>query len=402
MIEIHGTYNTAVCWCDFLEPSAAEQIRQVCDTEAFADSKIRIMPDVHAGMGCTIGTTMTLTDKVVPGMVGVDIGCGMEVVKLAENRINFSALDQWIRHNIPSGRDIRESIHPFAEEAELEKLRCSKEVNSVRAYRSIGTLGGGNHFIEIDRDSTGNLYLVVHSGSRHLGNEMALWYQNEGYRQLCGNSKKQLEELTAQMKAEGREKEIQSAIKKLKKSTMMSVKVPKHLAFVSGELFREYMDDMRRVQQFADLNRKAMVREILRGMKLTETERFTTIHNYIDTDAMILRKGAVSAKAGEKLLIPINMRDGSLICLGKGNPDWNFSAPHGAGRRLSRSEAKNSLSMEEYRHQMEGIFTTCVSRDTIDESPMAYKDMTEIVSQITPTAEIVERIVPVYNFKAAE
>jgi len=402
MIEIRGTYNTAVCWCETLEHSAEEQIRLVCDTEAFSDSKIRIMPDVHAGMGCTIGTTMTLIDKVVPGMVGVDIGCGMEVVKLAEKRINFSAFDQWIRHNIPSGRDIRDTNHPYGEEAELEKLHCIKEVNPVRAYRSIGTLGGGNHFIEVDTDGEGNLYLVVHSGSRHIGNEVALWYQQEGYRQLCGNSKRQLDEVVAQLKAEGREKEIQSTVKKLKKSTVMSVKVPKNLAYVAGELFSEYMDDMRRIQHFADLNRKAMVRDILKGMKLTAVDSFATIHNYIDTDAMILRKGAVSAKEGEKLLIPINMRDGSFICRGKGNPDWNCSAPHGAGRRLSRADAKNSLSMEDYREQMEGIFTTCVSRDTIDESPMAYKDMAEIVSQITPTAEILEHITPVYNFKAAE
>ena len=402
MIEIRGKHNTALCHCAMLESTAEEQIRLLCDTEAFGDCRIRIMPDVHAGMGCTIGTTMTLTDKVVPGMVGVDIGCGMEVVKLAEKRINFSAFDQWIRHNIPCGRDIREEYHPWAEEAALEALHCVKEVNLVRAHRSIGTLGGGNHFIEVDRDSEGNLYLVVHSGSRHIGNEVALYYQQEGYRQLCGSSKRQLEEVVARLKAEGREKEIQSTVKKLKKSTVMSVKVPKNLAFVEGELFREYIDDMHRLQRFADLNRKAMVHSILKGMKLTETERFTTIHNYIDTDAMILRKGAVSAKAGEKLLIPINMRDGSLICTGKGNPDWNFSAPHGAGRKLSRADAKNSLSMEEYRREMEGIFTTCVSRDTIDESPMAYKDMDEITAQITPTAEIVSHIVPVYNFKAAE
>jgi len=402
MIAVRGTYNTALCYTDLLETSAEEQIRLLCSTEAFADCTIRIMPDVHAGMGCTIGTTMTLTDKVVPGMVGVDIGCGMEVVKLAEKRINFSALDAWIRHNIPCGRDIRAENHPWAEEAELESLHCVKEVNLARAYRSIGTLGGGNHFIEVDRDEEENLYLVIHSGSRHIGNEVALYYQQEGYRFLCGNSKRQLEEAVARLKAEGRDKEIQSTIKKMKKSTEMSVKVPKTLAYVEGDLFREYIDDMRRIQHFADLNRKAMVNAVLKGMKLTETERFTTIHNYIDTDAMILRKGAVSAKAGEKLLIPMNMRDGSFICTGKGNPDWNFSAPHGAGRKLSRSDAKNTLSMEEYRRQMEGIFTTCVSRDTIDESPMAYKNMEEITAGITPTAEIVSHIVPVYNFKSAE
>ncbi len=400
MIELQGTHNTARCFTDFLEPTAREQIQQVCDTEAFAGAKIRIMPDVHAGMGCTIGTTMTIVDKVVPGMVGVDIGCGMEVIRLREREVDFAKLDKLIREQIPSG--IRRDIHPFAENVPLDALCCRKETNTVRALRSVGTLGGGNHFIEVDRDDEGSLWLVIHSGSRHIGNEVALYYQNEGYRQLCGNSKRQLQQVADTMRAQGREKEIQATLKKLKKSTEMRVKVPKNLAYVEGELFREYLHDMAIIQQFARENRYAMADVLLRGMRWHQEERFTTIHNYIDVEHMLLRKGAVSAMAGEKLLIPISMQDGSFICRGKGNPDWNESAPHGAGRKLSRTEAKNTLSMEEYRARMAGIFTTCVSRETLDESPMAYKSAEEIRDAIAPTAEILCHIRPIYNYKAAE
>ncbi len=402
MIELKGIHNTALCFTDYLEPTAEAQIRQVCDTAAFAGAKIRIMPDVHAGMGCTIGTTMTIVDKVVPGMVGVDIGCGMEVIRLRERDLPFEKLDKLIREQIPSGREIRRDIHPFAANVPLDKLCCRKETNTVRALRSVGTLGGGNHFIEVDRDEAGNLWLVIHSGSRHIGNEVALYYQNEGYRQLCGNSKRQQQALVDTMRAEGREKEIQAALKKLKNSTEMRVQVPKNLAYVEGELFQEYLHDMEIIQHFASENRAAMADLILRGMHWHEEERFTTIHNYIDVEHMILRKGAVSAMAGEKLLIPISMAAGSYICRGKGNPDWNCSAPHGAGRRLSRTEAKNTLSMDEYRAKMAGIFTTCVSRETLDESPMAYKSAEEIGAAITPTAEILCHIHPIYNFKAAE
>ena len=400
MIEVCGRYNTAVCWCETLEHSAEEQIRLVCDTEAFAGSKIRIMPDVHAGMGCTIGTTMTLTDKVVPGMVGVDIGCGMEVVKLAEKRINFSAFDAWIRHNIPSGRDIRETNHSYGEEAELEKLHCVKAVNLVRAYRSIGTLGGGNHWIEVDGAEDGRLFLVIHSGSRHLGTEVANYYQDEGRRALWGGAYYQVQEVIAQLKAQGRFQEIQGTITALRREQELDI--PKELAYVEGRLFADYLHDMKLTQQFAMLNHKAMAGTILTGMGLTAADSFTTVHNYIDTDAMILRKGAVSAKAGEKLLIPINMRDGSLICTGKGNADWNCSAPHGAGRLMSRRAAFSALTMEEFHREMEGIYTTCILPDTLDESPMAYKSMEEIVAQIGPTAEVIQRIRPVYNFKAAD
>jgi len=400
MVEIKGTHNTAKCFCETLEETAAKQIQTVCDQEAFADCKIHIMPDVHAGKGCTIGTTMTIRDKIVPGMVGVDIGCGMETVRVAEKTMDFDRLDALIRKEIPSGRDVREIHHPFNYEIDLKPLRCAPYVNLSRARLSLGTLGGGNHFIEVDRADNGDMYLVVHSGSRHLGVQVCEYYQEQGRFALWGGARYQIDELIAQYKQEGRFQDIQPAIERLKKEH--ELQIPKELAYVEGKLFDDYIHDMKIIQQFAALNRKAMTQVILQGMGLTETDRFTTIHNYIDTDAIILRKGAVSAKAGEKLLIPINMRDGSLICIGKGNEDWNYSAPHGAGRIMSRKQAVNTLSMEQYQAEMSDIYTTCVTTETIDESPMAYKDMDEIIRNIGPTAVIVERIKPVYNFKAGE
>ena len=400
MVTIQGLYNTAVCYTPELEDLAAKQIKAVCDQAEFAGCKIRIMPDVHAGKGCTIGTTMTIQDKIVPGMVGVDIGCGMETVELAEHEIDFAKLDALIRKEIPYGREVRDTLHALNAEIDLTQLRCADQVNLNRAMSSIGTLGGGNHFIEVDRSEDGRLFLIVHSGSRHLGTEVAEYYQNEGRRALWGGANYQIQEVIAQLKAEGRFKEIQKTISALR--TEHELSIPKDLAYVEGKLFEDYIHDMKITQQFAMLNRKAMVDVIMTGMGFTAVEAFTTIHNYIDTDAMILRKGSVSAMTGEKLLIPINMRDGSLICVGKGNQDWNCSAPHGAGRLMSRRAAFNALSMEEFKREMEGIYTTCVLPDTLDESPMAYKSMDEIIDQIGPTAEIVERIRPVYNFKAAD
>ncbi len=402
MIEIKGKYNTAIAYATTLEDGAAAQIKQVCDTEYFSDSKIRIMPDVHAGMGCTIGTTMTITDKVVPGMVGVDIGCGMETVQLKEKEIDFATLDRLIRKEIPSGRDVRKIPHKFNEKIDLSLLKCADKVNLDRAKKSIGSLGGGNHFIEVDKDSDGNLYLVVHSGSRHIGNEVAQYYQKCAVEQLAGVADYQLEDVIRQLKAENRHKEIEKAIKKLKKGRADKLPVHKDLAYVTGSLFDDYIYDMKIIQHFAHLNRLAMVDVIMENLNLTEIERFTTIHNYIDTENMILRKGAVAAHKGQKLLIPINMRDGALICTGKGNSDWNNSAPHGAGRLMSRKKAFENLSIDSYRRQMSGIFTTSVNRATLDESPMAYKPMDEIIANITPTADIYKQIKPVYNFKAAE
>lgn len=371
----------------------------MCDNPVFERSKIRIMPDVHAGKGCTIGTTMSITDKVVPNMVGVDIGCGMEIVRLAEKKIDFAELDSLIYAKIPSGMNCRNSAHAYAEQIDLSELRCAKKVNTDFAYKSIGTLGGGNHFIEADKDDDGNLYIVIHSGSRHLGKDIAEYYQNEGYRKLCGNSQAQIDELIRRLKAEGRAQEIESAIRAVKE---IKSDVPPDEAYVEGELFDDYIHDMKITQQFAVLNRQAMMGEIVRGLGLTVEEQFTTIHNYIDTENMILRKGAVSARPGEKLLIPINMRDGSLICIGKGNDDWNMSAPHGAGRLLSRGKARATLTMEQFEKEMDGIYSTSVKPNTLDESPMAYKTMDDITENIGPTVEILKRIVPVYNFKASE
>ena len=400
MIKIAGAFNTAICYTGELESKASEQIKAVCDQSAFAGSKIRIMPDVHAGMGCTIGTTMTITDKIVPGMVGVDIGCGMETVRIAETELDLEKLDELIRNQIPCGREVRKVPHTLNEQIELTQLRCSPYVDLGRARRSIGTLGGGNHFIEVDRGEQGELFLVVHSGSRHIGNEVAKYYQDEGRKAFWGGARHQVDAAVARLKAEGRFQEIQPTINRLRQEH--AIGIPKDLAYVEGRLFDDYIHDMKLIQYFAELNRKAMVEVIVSGLGLTPVEQFTTIHNYIDTDNMILRKGAVAAYEGQKLLIPINMRDGSLICVGKGNPDWNCSAPHGAGRLMSRKEAFHKLSLEEYRKEMEGIYTTCVDRTTLDEAPMAYKSIDEIISHIGPTVDILERIRPVYNFKAAE
>ena len=400
MIEIKGAFNSAICYTDSLEEFAAEQIKSVCDRPEFEGCRLRIMPDVHAGKGCTIGTTMTIKDKIVPGMVGVDIGCGMETVELAEREVDLAALDALIHTQIPCGREVRDAPHPLSAELDLTELRCAEHVNLDRARRSIGTLGGGNHFIEVDRSEDGQLFLIIHSGSRHLGIEVAEYYQEEGRRALWGGAQHQIAQVIADLKAQGRFREIQSTLLELRKEH--AIQIPKELAYVEGKLFEDYLHDMKLTQRFAVLNRQAMTNVILEGMGFTEADRFTTIHNYIDTDSMILRKGSVSAKKGEKLLIPINMRDGSLICVGKGNEEWNCSAPHGAGRLMSRKQAFRELSMEEYQEEMSGIFSTCVLPGTLDESPMAYKSMGEIVRQIGPTAEIVERIKPIYNFKAAE
>lgn len=400
MQEIKGKYNIAKIFTDILEEGAASQIETLCNQEFVKDSKIRIMPDVHAGAGCTIGTTMTITDKVVPNLVGVDIGCGMETIRIRNKRLELQKLDKLIYENIPSGFAVRETPHRYNEQIDLTELRYQKAVRLDRAQKSIGTLGGGNHFIEVNQDDEGCLYIVVHSGSRHLGLEVAKYYQEAGYSQLNRNDKVDMDGLIACYKAEGRDKEIQQALTKMKSQVLTGI--PYALAYVTGSLFDDYIHDMKIVQRFAELNRKAMITEIIKGMKLDVEEQFTTTHNYIDTESMILRKGAVSAKAGERLLIPINMRDGSLICIGKGNKGWNYSAPHGAGRLMSRTKAKQSFTVSEFKKQMKDVYTTSVNKDTLDECPMAYKNMNDIVNNIGPTADILKIIKPVYNFKAGE
>ena len=400
MKEVKGKFGFAKIFTDVADENAMAQIAELCDQPMSEGTVIRIMPDVHAGAGCTIGTTMTITDKVVPNLVGVDIGCGMETVKLKEKHIEVQMLDKLIYAKIPSGFDIRETPHRYSEQIDLTKLYCYKHINPERAELSIGTLGGGNHFIEADKGSDGSMYIVIHSGSRHLGVETAKYYQEEAFKRLHTDNRDEIKAVIEKLKSEGRESEIQTELLKLKKVT--GPDVPKHLAYCEGELFEQYIHDMKIVQQFAMLNRQAMMDEIIKGMHLHVTEQFTTIHNYIDTDTMILRKGAVSAEAGQKLLIPINMRDGSLICTGKGNPDWNFSAPHGAGRLMSRSQAKESFTVSEFKKQMKGIYTTSVNAQTLDECPMAYKSIDDIVNNIGDTAEINDIIKPVYNFKAGE
>ena len=400
MIEIRGKCNEAKIFADVVDSASIAQVQELCNQEFTAGSRIRLMPDIHAGAGCTIGTTMTIADKVVPNLVGVDIGCGMETVRIREGRLELQKLDKLIQEKIPSGFAIRDSAHPYLSQIDLSELCCARHVDLLRAERSIGTLGGGNHFIEVDRDDDGNLYLVVHSGSRHLGVEVASHYQQAGYKALNRVDDASVEALVARMKAEGREKEIPKEIKRLKNARQ--TRIPKALAYVSGDLFAQYIHDMRIVQRFAMLNRQAMVDVIVKGMKLHVEEQFSTIHNYIDTDARILRKGAVSAKAGERLLIPINMRDGSLLCVGKGNADWNFSAPHGAGRLMSRADARQSFTVSAFKKQMAEVYTTSVSKATLDECPMAYKGMEDILNQIGPTADVEKILRPIYNFKAGD
>ena len=398
MIEIRGKYNEAKIFTDVVDSASIAQVQELCNQEFTAGSRIRLMPDIHAGKGCTIGTTMTITNKVVPNLVGVDIGCGMETTRIREGHIELQKLDKLIYEKIPSGFSIRDRAHRYLSQIDLNELCCARHVDLLRAEKSIGSLGGGNHFIEVDRDDDGNLYLVVHSGSRHLGVEVASYYQNEGYRALNGSSREDEERLIAGLKAQGRAKEIQKQLKILKNAKRTPV--PRHLAYVAGGLLEQYLHDMRIVQEFALLNRRAMVDEIVKGMGLHVADQFTTIHNYIDLEHNILRKGAVSAQAGERLLIPINMRDGSLICLGKGNEDWNCSAPHGAGRLMSRSAAKQSFTVSEFKKQMAGVYTTSVGKATLDECPMAYKSMEDIAGNIGDTAEILTVLKPVYNFKA--
>ncbi|HAG12796.1 MAG TPA: RNA-splicing ligase RtcB [Ruminococcus sp.] len=398
MFTIQGAYNSATVFTDHAEECAVSQILTLCNQPVSAGASIRIMPDVHAGTGCTIGTTMTVKDKIIPNLVGVDIGCGMETVRLKESHMELQKLDKVIRRSVPAGMQIREKPHRFAEKFDLAQLYCADHIFMARAICSIGTLGGGNHFIEADRGDDGSLYLVVHSGSRHLGVQVARYYQEEAYRRLNRCSETEVQQLITEMKAAGKTKQIEKALKALKNTKRTNI--PKQLAYTEGVLTEMYLHDMKLVQEFAALNRQAIMDEILRGMGLHADDRFTTIHNYIDTEHMILRKGAVSARNGEVLLIPMNMRDGSLICVGKGNDEWNQSAPHGAGRLMSRSDAKASFTVSEFKKQMANVYTTSVGSGTLDECPMAYKPMAEIVQHIGETVDIQDIIRPVYNFKA--
>ena len=400
MLTIQGKVNTAVCYATVIEDMAIEQIRRMCDYALTEGSRIRIMPDVHAGAGCTVGTTMTVTDKACPNIVGVDIGCGMYTVHLQETDIDFERMDR-AAHMIPSGMNVWDGrkVH-----FDLTQLTCYRSLKDAgRMERSLGTLGGGNHFIEVDRASDGSFYLVIHSGSRNLGKQVAEWHQNRAVDLHMGKDAffRERDEIIRTYKEQGRRSEIQQKLKEMERAFEGQVlSVPPDICWLTGTYLADYLHDVEICQRFARVNRELMAEILLRETGLTAVDAFHTIHNYIDTDEMILRKGAIAAHAGERVLIPINMRDGSVLAVGKGNPEWNFSAPHGAGRLMSRSEAREKLRMEDFTASMEGVYTTSVKPETIDESPMAYKSLKDIVDVIRDTVDIVEIIRPVYNFKA--
>lgn len=405
MNQIIGNYSTALVYTDIIEETAAEQIKTLCDQPFAENCRIRIMPDVHAGKGCVIGFTADLGELVIPSIVGVDIGCGMLTIELGREAIDFEKLDRIIREFVPSGMNIHHT--PIAEFSPLEDLLCREYLkNMARVYGSIGTLGGGNHFIEVDVDDEGNHYLVIHTGSRNLGKQVANYYQQLAWDTLFGgiNFQQQRNDLIQEYKAQRRTEELEQALTMLRDQEQ-TTQLPRELCYLTGVNRDAYLHDMAICQRYASLNRETIANQILSqllGKTLIDFPHFQTIHNYIDHDSNIIRKGAVSAKMGERLLIPINMRDGSLICIGKGNPEWNYSAPHGAGRLFSRGVARKMFTLESFETEMNGIYTTSVSEDTLDECPMAYKPMESIVSNIQPTAEILRIIRPVYNFKAGE
>ena len=402
MIKIEGKVNTAICYASVVEEGAIQQIKRMCDYKFTSGSKVRIMPDVHAGKGCTIGTTMTVTDRVVPNIVGVDIGCGMYTVNLGKGEIDFKRLDA-ASHAIPSGMKVWDRAQ---ETFDFESLKCYKQLKKVNWLKcSLGTLGGGNHFIEVEVSSDGTKYLVIHSGSRNLGKQVAELYQEMAINQHKGIGKyfESRESIIERLKAQGRESEIEDALAELKKKKENEVPdIPEDLCDLSGEPFEDYLHDIELCQQFARRNREIMASIILKRLGINGTDAFHTIHNYIDTKEMILRKGAIAAHEGEKVLIPINMRDGSILAVGKGNPEWNYSAPHGAGRVMSRMKAKQALTMKDYQETMKGIYTTSVTQATLDEAPMAYKSLEDIINVIGESVEIIEILKPIYNFKSSE
>ena len=385
-----------------IEQEAIEQLELLLEQEAFKDCKVRIMPDVHAGKGCVIGFTADLADKVIPNIVGVDIGCGMLCVELGKVEIDLQKLDEAINKNIPSGRNIRE--HKVAEFDTLNELHCLRELKESKKFnRALGTLGGGNHFIEIDVDDDGNKYLVIHTGSRNLGKQVAEYYQNLAIELCSGKEKmfKKKEEIIRTYKEQGRKSEIQKALKDLEKEYKeKKPNLPNDLCYLTGEYREKYLHDMRICQEYASLNRRCIAREILMNTDIVDFSYFETIHNYISFEDNIVRKGAISSTKGERVIIPINMRDGSIIAIGKGNKDWNNSAPHGAGRLMSRSKAKEMFNLEQFKESMKDVYTTSVVEETIDEAPFVYKPIEEIIENIKDTVEIEKIIRPIYNFKA--
>lgn len=397
MLEIKGKVSTALCYAQTIDEDAVEQIRTLCDQEFTRGSRIRMMPDAHWGKGCTIGTTMTVTDKAVPNVVGVDIGCGMYTVRLEDREIDMERLDE-AAHSIPSGREVWTGRQTHFD---LQPLRCYRSIqDSRKMVRSLGTLGGGNHFIEVDRAGDGTCYLIIHSGSRNLGKQVAEHYQKLAVDLHSGKDEyfQKRAALIAEYKAAGRRDELQNVIKELR-WTRKRPTVPEELCYVYGSYFEDYLADVEICQQFAKKNRELIAEILMDRAGLKGGDAFHTVHNHIDVEERILRKGAVSAKRGEPLLIPVNMRDGSILAAGRGNPEWNDSAPHGAGRILSRTEAKRTLSMDEYRRSMEGIYTTSVNEHTLDEAPMAYRSLKEILETVRETVDILDVMKPIYNFK---
>lgn len=411
---IEGTYNKASVFASIVETEALKQIEEICNQPFTEGSHIAVMPDVHSGKGCTIGLTMTLGDKICPNLVGVDIGCGMTVIKLGNKNIDFPRLDEVIHTYIPSGNNSREyqEIEDFknSEDAIIRSYTLLAEdcINALKArvkkvyeLMRIGTLGSGNHFLEIDQDSEGNNYLIVHSGSRHLGVAICEYYMslaNEGAENSLTRREELIKEMIKTYKEEGRQKEIQKEKKRIIETFRISE--PSDLAYIEGQDYLDYLNDMRYAQKFADINRKMIAYIICKEMELVPVESWSTIHNYIDLENLILRKGAISLKKGEKAIIPINMKEGALIVEGKGNKDYNFSGPHGAGRLMSRSEARKTISLEDFKESMEGIYTTSVCEETLDESAFAYKSISDILPNLEPTAKVLKVIKPIYNFKA--
>ena len=373
MRTVNGIYTSAKIFTTNNEQTAVDdyaiaQIQMLCDNEAARGSIIRIMPDVHPGKVGTIGLTMTVGERILPNLVGIDIGCGMTLAELRTSKVEFQKLDAVIRDHIPSGFSVRNKIHRFADEIDLEDLRCYKSIRPEKAFHSLGTLGGGNHFIEVDTDNEGMLYVVLHSGSRHLGKEVTEYYLNKGQQHI---------------KAQG-------------------LQIPYELTWLDGALKEDYLHDLQIVQQFAELNREIMLDELVKGMKWKVADSYSCIHNYLDfsEDVPMLRKGAISAKQNEQVIIPINMRDGILLGYGLGNTDWNNSAPHGAGRIMKREDIKQHYTVSTYKAEMKGIYSTCIGKDTLDEAPFAYRPVDEISEVIKDTVNIKKRIRPVYNFKA--
>ena len=397
MIEVKGQYTDAIIYTNQPLEVAIGQIDELVNQAFMSGTKVRIMPDYHAGKGCVIGTTIALNDRVVPNLVGVDVGCGVLVTEIGKRTIDFHQLDETIRQYVPSGNAIHEEVGSTRQTEHFNnEVFVARGLQNDYTNRSLGTLGGGNHFIELAKDEVDTYYLLIHTGSRYVGAKVANWHQKRAFESL---QREDLTEKIQTLKKKGKQQEIQAMIQRFKQENPI---VPKELAYLEGELFLDYMADMKLAQRFAHENRMKIAQIILEHMKWDITAQFDSVHNYIDTDAMILRKGAVRAAKDEQLVIPMNMRDGSLICIGKGNADWNESAPHGAGRIYSRSAAMKNLSMDDFKQTMSGIWTTSVSEETLDEAPMAYKPMKEIVEQIGETVSIQKHILPVYNFKASD